>query len=130
MITEDYVSYKVARMLQEKGFDEVCFACYEYFISGVTLYQGWQFEYKGESVRNTDEIVKCPTLQMAMKWLREIHKLFIEISVNFIYPVKYCYYSAVYDKDMNIKKRPAKNQYDTYEEAAMDAIKYCLTRLI
>ena len=126
MIEEDYVSYKVARLLQEKGFDEVCFACYEYFISGVTLYQGWMFEYKGESVRNTDERVKCPTLQMAMKWLRVVHNLHITI------------YSCSQESWMYRITKPHQKledgeygeDFNSYEDAASVAIKYCLTNLI
>ncbi len=126
MIQEDYVSYYVARLLQEKGFNEVCFACYEYFISGVTLYQGWMFEYKGESVRNTDERVKCPTLQMAMKWLREVHNLHITI------------YSCSQESWMYRITKPHQKledgeygeDFNTYEDAAEAAIKYCLENLI
>ena len=28
IITEDYVSYEVAKLLKEKGFDEPCYTCY------------------------------------------------------------------------------------------------------
>ena len=79
MIEEDYVSYETAQLLKSKGFDELCYACYEYFRSGVTMYSGWLFEYKGEPVHNTNDRVKCPTLQMAMKWLREIYHIHTEI---------------------------------------------------
>ena len=82
MITEDYCSFEVSKLLKEKGFDEVCFSCYEYFESGVTLYKGWIFEYKGYSVRNSSERIKCPTLQMAMKWLREVHNIDIDIDAH------------------------------------------------
>lgn len=126
MITEDYVSYKVTRLLQEKGFDEVCFACYEYFVSGVTLYQGWLFEYKGYSVHNTNERVKCPTIQMALKWLREVHHLHITI------------FSSSQESWMYRITRPHQKLEDgeygedfySYEQAAEAAIQYCLENLI
>lgn len=125
-ITEDYVSYEVARLLQEKGFDEVCFACYEYFISGVTLYRGWMFEYKGESVRNTDERVKCPTLQMAMKWLREVHNFHVDIATSGenweSHIIELENLSYMDDGSIPICK--------TYEQAAEEAIKYCLEHII
>lgn len=79
-IKENYVSYEVARLLEKKGFNETCYACYEYFESGVTLYRGWMFEYKGNPVHNSSERIKCPTLQMAMKWLREVHNIDIDIN--------------------------------------------------
>lgn len=126
MIKEDYVSYKVARLLQEKGFDEVCFACYEYFISGVTLYQRWMFEYKGESVRNTDERVKCPTLQMAIKWLREVHKLHITIFSQSQESWMY----RITKPHQKLEDGEYGEDFNTYEEACEAAIKYCLTNLI
>ena len=52
MITEDYCHFETANLLEEKGFDELCYACYEYFESGVTLYKGWIFEYKGNQTYN------------------------------------------------------------------------------
>lgn len=79
MIKEDYCSFEVAKLLKEKGFDETCYACYEYFSSSVTMYSGWPFEYKGEVVNNSKDRIKCPTLQMAMKWLREVHNIHIVI---------------------------------------------------
>lgn len=114
---EDYVSFEVAKLFEKNGFDE---RCYKKYNSSGDLCDSTDFTYGP----------KAPTLQMAMKWLREIHRLFIEISVNINLDDKYYYYSAVYDKDMNIKKNPVENKYGTYEEAAMDAINYCLTKLL
>ena len=28
MITEDYVSFEIAKLLKEKGFSEPCYTCY------------------------------------------------------------------------------------------------------
>ena len=125
MITEDYVSYKVARLLQEKGFDEVCFACYEYFISGVTLYRGWMFEYKGESVRNTDERVKCPTLQMAMRWLREVHHLHITIYSSSQESWMY----RITKPHQKLEEGEYGEDFYSYENACDAAIKHCLEML-
>ena len=135
MITEDYVSYKVARLLQEKGFDEVCFACYEYFISSVTLYSGWQFEYKGETVSNTDERVKCPTLQMAMKWLREMYNLHIEVyrtacGYRYIISDVPSGTDLYGDVDACDEDDISSCQWTTCEKASESAIKYCLENLI
>jgi len=134
MIREDYVSFEVAQLLKEKGFDELCYACYEYFESGVTLYKGWPVEYKGEPVHNTNERVKCPTLQMAMKWLREVHDIFIEIMIfdeedriGLSEDERYCW-NIHYNSSGNI--RPFSGKAKTPEEASGSAIKYCLENLI
>ena len=129
MIEEDYVSFETAELLKEKGFDEVCFSCYEYFESGVTLYKGWIFEYKGYSVLNSSDRIKCPTLQMAVKWLREVHNMYIEICVGagYIYG-DVVFKSAVYNDELDCLSEP--ESFPSYEEAVEAALKYCLERLI
>lgn len=128
MIGEDYVSYETAQLLKSKGFDELCYACYEYFSSGVTMYSGWPFEYKGEPVHNTNNRVKCPTLQMAMKWLRETHNCVI--NVNYI---DFLEHGEVWSYTIINKSTFAEYYKDTensYKLACEEAIKYCLEKII
>ena len=129
MIKEDFCSFDVAKLLKEKGFDETCYACYEYFKSSVTLYHGWPFEYKGHPVKNSSDRIKCPTLQMVMKWLRETHRIDICVCRELDEYGK-CFngYIAVVYKNGYYKvtiRDVTKNL--TYEEAANKAIKYGLT---
>ena len=67
MITEDYVSFEVAKLLKEKGFVEPLVNYY--------------YTAKGERVGYlmTEEQYLCPTHQLAMKWLREVYNIFIVI---------------------------------------------------
>jgi len=128
MITEDYVSYDTAQLLKNKGFDELCYACYEYFESGVTLFKGWPFEYKGEPVHNTNNRVKCPTLQMAMKWLRETHNCVINVNyIDFLEFGEVWSYTII---DKSTFAEYYKDTENSYELAAEAAIKYCLENLI
>ena len=141
-IIEDYVSFETSKLLKEKGFDEVCRSYYNIDNGGF-----------GEDL--TDEILKnsnlpkyiasAPTLQMAMKWLREVHKLFITIEIkgdprmeSFIY-YKWSvakYSSCQIERVDNGLHTPedywyAKGEEDeTYEQACESAIKYCLENLI
>lgn len=131
MIQEDFVNFECAKLLEEKGFDECCYACYEYFESGVTLYRGWPFEYKGKPVSKSLDRIKCPTLQMAMKWLREVHKCYIHIvpfyqDLNYSEPPKWLV--SVDSKGMPYPT--INNHFETYEEAVEAAIMYCLNNLI
>lgn len=79
MITEDYVSFETAKLLKEKGFDEECFAYY-YVMPHKTV-----IAYDKDFPKNSDlsliytnlEFGSLPTLQMAMKWLREVYNLHI-----------------------------------------------------
>lgn len=88
MIQEDYCSYKVSKLLKEKGLDVPCRTYYTlddkdgdgkeevYFINlfnDIYLYN---------SERNIDEI-NAPTHQLAMKWLREKYDIFIIISQTY-----------------------------------------------
>ena len=66
MITEDFVSFKIAKLLKEKDFKEKCNATYN-------LETG---EFKTEKTyqiwtTKLGKYISAPTLQMAMKWLRE-----------------------------------------------------------
>ena len=79
MITEDYVSYEVAKLLKEKGFNEPTFT---YYNNDGDLMNSCNFcgSYTLGCFNNVkDEKVNCaaPTLQMAMKWLREVHNILL-----------------------------------------------------
>lgn len=69
IITEDYVSFEVAKLLKEKGFEG--FTMFSYSTKGTTMCGHWENEI--------DWMPKC-TLQMAMEWLRKIHNIHIELN--------------------------------------------------
>ena len=131
MITEDYVSFETARLLKEKGFDIESRASIK--VSSGDIYQISEELIKPES----DTII--PTLQTAMKWLREVHKLGVfpttyyrEMGGN----VRHDYGSTIVRLDTfeiignseNI--RDYTFEADSYEETAEKAIRYCLENLI
>lgn len=124
MITEDYVSYETAKTLKEKGFDWECNVAY--FNETLVDYTMFGFCLGGD-------LFYCPTLQMAMKWLREVHNIHISIYVfNRDLPVGD---KALYTCDIATKEQSSKDGHlrlasDTYEEACEAAIKYCLENLI
>ena len=137
MITEDYVSYGTSKLLKEKGFDDATY--HDYSENGGRWFQEVLVRH------NSQGGIACPTLQMAMKWLREVHKLFITIEVkgdprkqDFIYfkwsVAKYC--SAQIDRIDNGLDRPENywiapyEEDETYERTCEAAIKYCLKNLI
>ena len=123
MITEDYVSFGTAKLLKEKGFDEKCYA--NYSSNGVALHFNYQTPSDG---------ISCPTLQMAMKWLREVHKLIISPKYDEAEDEKELLYSMWFFDILPISKTlpvVEHNQgYDTYEQAVEEAIKYALENLI
>lgn len=122
MITEDYVSFEVAKLLKEKGFDEPCLMCYTY--DEKLGNYGQYNSYKNSEVFS----LTAPTLQMTLKWLREAHNLHINIFVTWKDKIPHYQWSI----DNLITQDTT---YDTpclekYEEACEAAIKYCLENLI
>ena len=113
MCKEDYVNFEIAKLLKEKGFDE---SCYKKYNSNGDLFDSTEFTYGP----------KDPTLQMAMKWLREIHNIFIQIELysnldDYCFEVFQNTHSLIAEKD---------EVYNSYETACEAAIKYCLENLI
>lgn len=124
-ITEDYVSFETAKLLKEKGFMEG--AIIKFFASG--------YDSKGNILDIRDTELKDyprPTLQMAMKWLREIHRLHIYPDyVDFIVHDKVEVW-VVKIVDMKTFKDYSflEDTYSSYEQTCEAAIKYCLKNLI
>ena len=122
MITEDYVSFEIAKLLKEKGFNEKL--QYYYDIDGILVRCS-----RGKYFSNKSNAFIAPTLQMAIKWLREVHNISIEPLVDFGSGDEYWWTADV----GYIKKNGLIDElcgYNSYEEACESAIKYCLENLI
>ena len=123
-ISEDYVSFETAELLKEKGFDEGCSFVVNSISKGV-MPVSWPTT-NSDIEDEKANLIALPTLQMAMKWLREVHKLYITISHRFSHnadqDVCFSYY-------INIDTAED-GEYMTYEEACEAAIKYCLENII
>lgn len=139
-ITEDYVSFEVAKLLKEKGFDdEYTNAFYDktgnlYFIDLLSDLSKHP---------NNDTDIAASTLYVAMKWLREVHKLYISLfsfdyqfdTYGWMFLIKPLRYVEgvgwCWDSDhVQEKKWSNDMKYNTYEDAVEAAIKYCLENLI
>ena len=134
MITEDYVSFETAKLLKEKGFDAEC--NYEYGVPVVE--QGYVLQMFFKPIKNSeliDEAYAAPTLQMAMKWLREVHHKHCHVSLDYVlgwYIQIVDTQETVYVYDYEEMKIYPDQDYgfNSYEEACESAIKYCLENLI
>ena len=79
----------------------------------------------------TSEIVTVCTQQIAMKWLREVYRLDIDISIEYKNSKKVYYYSILKKTVIrNIDCLHSETNFDSYEKSAEAAIKYCLENLI
>ena len=124
MITEDYVSFETAKLLKEKGFDGECDLFGRTDESELIIRKASKIAYN-QGI--DDECVILPTLQMTMKWLREVHHLFIGIEYVNILGLGFVYQSTIGKFDDDYMYCLCKN---SYEEACETAIKYCLENLI
>ena len=133
-ITEDYVSFEIAKLLKEKGFDEYCLK--NYWSSDKELHDWkWELSYNRNSDgnRNTRDCA-APTQSLALKWLREVHKIFVEPFVAIDLNGKYHYCFRLLNsicKDILEPKDLIRIDFkDTYEQAVEAAILYVLKNLI
>jgi hypothetical protein len=140
-ITEDYVSFEVAKLLKEKGFNECCHSSWDYnpnkentevFIEYIANGIANNKELEQYNEPDSDWAVSAPTLQTAMKWLRKTHNIDVCVCRE-IDEYGDCfdgYIAVVYiNKVYKVTIRDAEKDL-LYEEAAEIAIKYCLEYLV
>ena len=128
MITEDYCSFEVAKLLKEKGFNEPIRCWYD---------NTKDFHESGVKMRNSDCInptIMCPTHQMAMKWLREVHGLHISLEPCYDYDSMHVVFLAFVQNVADVHEffdgRKNVASYPNAEKSYELAIKYCLENLI
>ena len=155
MITEDYVSFEIAKLLKEKGFDEPCECFYDTEHNDISIVNGWMDTSNSQLDEREFLCYSAPTLQMAMKWLREVHNILLVVDYEYecdttpyyfkIYhlgengkPERVIIKGVSYDKDNNATEHivgyrdweRSYGDYETYDVACEAAIKYCLENLI
>lgn len=136
MITEDYCSFEVSKLLKQKGF--VNDWCIKYYEIPIHDYGSHPLKDSDSLPRNYnfgDFYCSAPTLQMAMKWLREVHNLHIDVFIGITENDSYTYWTYfivdlkgnmivnAYGEDINFKG-------ESCEQTIEAAIKYCLITLI
>lgn len=126
MITEIYVSFEIAKLLKEKWFkfiedkDELSQAyIHAYTKEGKEVWGCYDSDY-----------YPCITISMAMKWLREVHKIFIEISVSIDLNGNYHYSYFILNKECKYIRKGYTDFNWNYEQACEAALKYCLENII
>jgi predicted ATP-grasp superfamily ATP-dependent carboligase len=113
---EDFVPYKLAKKLEEKGFNPQKQSNYLY-------YNGELVEVKDHYNISPYEI--APTISQVLKWLREEKK--IEVVVLGQNYIEGPYFADVFTKDGLMNKA---EPYPKYELAATAGIEYVIDNLI
>lgn len=124
-ITEDYVSYETAKFLKERGFNEPTYA---YYLPNASFYLS-PMEIDNKNLY-AQGCVSAPTLQMAMKWLRKTHEIFIRPNISFLYPIRYYCEIFCYGDNLKTQQDVTTENFESPEQACEEAIKYCLEELI
>ena len=134
MITEDYVSFEVAKLLKEKGFDEGCSFVVNAISKGV-MPVSWPTT-NSDIEDDKANLIALPTHQMAMKWLREVHNKHCDIGYDIDL---YWFFQIIELKELKehfdyseLKYYHTENDtgFNSYEEAVEAALKYTLEKLI
>ena len=125
MITEDYCSPEVAKLLDKKGFREYCEAIYFILENGDYRWSKIDIPIRDCSTCKSAAIL-CPTHQMAIKWLR-CKGIYIEIDILGKTNIKYGFTilklneGEIYSDD---------KIYTTFEETVEAALHFVLKNLI
>ena len=135
MTQEAYVSFEVAKLLNEKGFEAYTHMVYK-------LPSQLFHTDKERLVRNYNDITKgdcteilAPTHQMAMAWLRE-RNIGITPEIHITQNPKDYHWSACIfhlNKSWDILhyiSEPSKNVIDGYDDVIEQALKYILENLL
>ena len=125
---EDYVSFETAKLLKEKGFNWNTDK--QYNLDKIV----GDYNITDRS-RYPERYLDAPTIQMVMKWLREVHHYYIQVMLDSWACGGHTGYYVVIqrtDNDFEMMLQDAVDEvfYQTYEEACEAAIKYCLESLI
>jgi hypothetical protein len=130
MITEDYVSFEIAKLLKEKGFlkgIDLRITQNLSFYDNIGLHHNLNKWYDS-LIQDKIDFVVAPTHQMAMKWLREkgVYFSLVPFIENVGWP-KDTWHINFYNSDGIIGGGfPVKG----YENAVEAALKYALENLI
>lgn len=139
MIQEAYVSFEVAKLLIEKGFEIDTSKDYwkigedgtMYFMSSIGAYTS-DVNNKFAFYRPADTY-PCPTQQMACEWLRQEHNLSVEVYRTACGWIG-CVVAIPSGTDLKFLEDDGDDlpsgQYTTHAKACEATIKYCLENLI
>lgn len=127
MIKERYVSFEIAKLLKEKGFNE---PCRSYFINDTGDYRRCAVEITNK-LCSSEQLLR-PTLYMAMEWLRENKNILIIIephAYDYVNEKNKSYSCSLWIGDNYYEYLESKD-YPIYEEAVEEVLKYILKNLV
>ena len=128
MVTEDYVSFEIAKLLKEKGFNVP--TNYFYNNDGVVCHgcSSYNWNDEGEYDDGLQDYSR-PLIWTVMKWLRFYNWSIVIEPKTFLanMVVNSWSYKIWADAELDVNMTES---FKNYEEACEAAIKYCLENLI
>ena len=128
-MNEDFIPYELAKKLKEKGFNKPCYGYYHCNGGNDSFELCGNGDCDFLNSKNKHRIA-APTIPQVLKWLREEQKLHVE--VMFIRPLhnRVKYYITDTDSSRGDFMDVADEHYETWEQATLAGIEYCLDNLI
>lgn len=140
MIHDEIVTYEVAKLAKEKGFD---WDCPTFYNPEGELKYGWAYDSMNSGLDMRDMLchnsklplgfgAECaaPTQSLLQRWLREEKKIEVYVR-NFEKTTNFPHHYWNFITDGNGKTLKVGNKmFDTYELALEDALKYALENLV
>jgi hypothetical protein len=120
----EVVSFEIAKKLKEKGYPQKHMGKYD--MLGPTYIDDGRF-YENGCITEVAKAYSAPTISQVLKWLREEKKIYVLININF---------DMTWFWDiLGINTEPdcfgeSDGTYQSYKQAALAGIKYCLDNLI
>ena len=119
-MTEELVSFQTAKKLKEVGFD---IPVSEFYLSQTeSLYEeGDMFELNNHN--EYPDVISAPTQSLAQKWLLEIHKIWVEMTLwehgwNCI--IKRIEEDGIYNR--GLVNTPSKDRVEIFEAGLLKAL--------
>jgi hypothetical protein len=142
-----FISKELSIKLKEKGFDRPCFGYYinDKLIMNLTSihlpFGGNVYDtmYSSNGLCEND-IADAPTTDQVLEWLREDCGLYISMACSRNYDIDadgrilgswvYWWYEIYSHLSADLIYQEEEKEYDTYDEAILDGIKYVINNLI
>lgn len=115
MNKEDYVSFEVAKLLEEQGCN----------LESDKYYIGGRYTESYFVQDANDTVVSAPTLYEAQKWLKNLG-YYVEVCVIGKNEWEFIIYNLIDEQEPCVYMKSSKNKYNTYEEALNEGIKEAL----
>lgn len=131
-LQDDYCSYEISKMLQEKGFNIEVGGMYVDKDNNFVHASLAPLKVKDYEKVFDDQFTPTCTHQIAMKFLREMHNIFIIIEphmYDYINERNSSYVYSIWVGD-NYYENPTSTNYPTYEKTVDAALKLVLKNLI